>query len=124
MRNSSKIGLLLFGLTLLVIAVIDVTRQEPIDWRRSFNQRDKIPYGLYVVHEELPNILGEGVQVKDLTSTVFPDIRDTLKARPNNSLVYVVDYFDESPQVVDELLSFVDKGGEVFISANQFYNGL
>ena len=124
MRNSSKLGLLLLGLTLLVIAFIDVTRKQPVDWAHSFDKRDKIPYGLYVTRTELPHILGMETEISDLTSTMYPALRDTLAQHPSSSLVYIVNYFDVSKEAVQELLAFVDKGGEVFISTNDFYNGL
>lgn len=124
MKNATKFGLILLGLTLLVIGLIDVTRVEPIDWNRSYNQRHKIPYGLYVAHAELSHILGSETRIEEFSNNTYPHIRDLLAEKKETSLIYIVDYFDTSSEVVNELLSFTEQGGEVFISANDFYNNL
>lgn len=82
MKNAGKFGLVLVGLTILVIALIDVTSDKQVDWTRTYDQRDKIPFGLYVVRQELPRILGEqGAEVTDVTATNYTYLRDFLRGR-------------------------------------------
>lgn len=117
MRNSTRFGLILLGLTLLVITLIDVTRDRQVDWTRTYNQYDKIPYGLFVTRSELPTILDDR-PISDFTNTSYPFIKTFLKGKEASSVVYVVDRFTEGKEVVDELLNYVGRGGEVFISSN------
>jgi len=127
MKNgTTKLGLALLVLTLLLIGLIDAGRVQPIDWRHSYNQRDKIPYGLYIAHRELPRILGDAVRAEDMSKSDgnYPAIRDFLAGKEETALVYIVNYFDASTEATGELLSFAERGGEVFISANNFYNKL
>lgn len=118
MKNSGKFGLILLGMTILVIAFIDLASDKQIDWSKTYNQRDKIPYGLYVVREELPEILGNQMEVEDFTSTNYDFLKTFLPGKEQGSLVYIVDGFYEGKEVADELLGFVERGGELFISAN------
>ncbi|MFD1771384.1 DUF4350 domain-containing protein [Sphingobacterium suaedae] len=119
MKNAGKFGLVLVGLTILVIALIDVTSDKQVDWTRTYDQRDKIPFGLYVVRQELPRILGEqGAEVTDVTATNYTYLRDFLRGKENSSLVYIVDQFYEGKEVTKELIAFAERGGEVFISSN------
>lgn len=120
MRNSGKFGLLLLGITVLLIAFIDLASDKQIDWSKTYDQRDKIPYGLYVTREELPEILERQVQVKDFTSTNYDFLKTFLPGKEQTSLVYIVNGFYEGKEMTGELLSFVERGGEVFISANNF----
>jgi len=126
MNGTTKIGLALLGLTLLLIGIIDAGRVQPIDWEHSYNQREKSPYGLYIARTELPTMLGGAVRAEDMSKSDnnYPDIRDFLAGKEKNSLVYIVRYFDASPEAVGELLAFAERGGEVFISANNFYSKL
>lgn len=123
MRNSARLGLLLLGLTILVIAVIDLTRDKQLDWTRSYKQTDKIPYGLYVSRNELPQIL-PGKKITDFTANHYQDFKAFLKGKEGQSLVYIVDYFSSNPALIKEMISFVDRGGEVFISSNSLPDAL
>lgn len=120
MKNSGKFGLILLGITVLIIAFIDLASDKQIDWSKTYDQRDKIPYGLYVTREELPEILGSQVKIEDFTSTNYDFLKTFLTAKERGSLVYIVNGFYEGKEVTGELLSFVERGGEVFISANNF----
>ncbi|WP_437919255.1 DUF4350 domain-containing protein [Sphingobacterium sp. LRF_L2] len=118
MNNGSKFGLILLAITIVIIGFIDVTSDKKIDWTRTYNQRDKIPYGLYFVRQELSNILGDSVVIEDFTSTHYSALRTFLKGKEDGSIVYVVDQFYEGKEVSKELLEYVERGGEVFISSN------
>lgn len=120
MKNSGKFGLILLGITVLIIAFIDLASDKQVDWTRSYDQRDKIPYGLYITRQELPEILGYKAEIEDFTSTNYAFLKTFLPGKEQSSLIYVMNGFYEGKEVIRELVSFVDRGGEVFISANSF----
>lgn len=70
MKSTGKFGIIVLLIALVLIAIIDATSRKPIDWRKSFDQRDKIPYGLYVLHQELGNILGNDRKIES-TKNLF-----------------------------------------------------
>ena len=118
MKNSGKLWLILLAATILIIAFIDLASDKQIDWSKTYDQRDKIPYGLYVVREELSDIVGDEVKIEDFTSTNYEFLKGFLEDKQQASLVYIVNGFYEGKEVTRELLKFVERGGEVFISAN------
>jgi len=118
MKGTGKLGIALLIVTLLAIVFIDLTKDSQIDWSRSYDQRDKIPFGLYFTRTELPHILADSSEVKDFTSTNYDDLKRFLPGKENASLLFVVDQFYEGKESIAELLAFVERGGEVFISSN------
>lgn len=120
MRNSARFGLILLGITVLIIAFIDLASDKQIDWSKTYDQRDKIPYGLYVTREELPEIMERPIQLEDFTSTNYDFLKTFLTGKEHSSLIYIVNGFYEGKEVTRELMNFVERGGEVFISTNNF----
>ena len=56
MKSAIKYGIyLLAGLAIIVL--VQTLIPKPIDWSRTFKTTDKIPYGLYVLNEEIPAIV-------------------------------------------------------------------
>lgn len=118
MKNGRTIGLLMLLITLLAIGFIDAGKKRPIDWTHTFNQRDKIPYGLYIAREEFSNLLPKGARVKDFSEDRATAISSLLSKPTEKSLVFIVDQFDFSSAYNQHIYQFAHAGGEVFISAN------
>ncbi|SKC07516.1 hypothetical protein SAMN05660841_04023 [Sphingobacterium nematocida] len=101
----------------LGIAIIDAGAKRPIDWSKSYNFRDKIPYGLFVFRSELPQILGSERSYSDFGESMYELIaqldsmqdyrRSILDIYPN------IGYDQVDAKVV---LSYIREGGEVFLS--------
>lgn len=60
MRRVSTFQLYLAGLLLLFVGyvVLEYNQPKPIDWRPTYINKDKIPYGTYVLFDQLPRLLG------------------------------------------------------------------
>lgn len=84
----------LLGLALLFGAYVAVEyyRPKPLDWTPTFQNKDKIPYGTYVLYDVLPDILGVSKrEVRTVRVPIYnqiegedepsdPPIRDTANA--------------------------------------------
>lgn len=53
--------LLLLGTILALLMVVSWLSPKPVDWRKTFNARDKIPFGLYVLDHEIDSLFGTKV---------------------------------------------------------------
>ncbi len=117
MKKSILIGLSLLFVVALGIAVIDAGAKRPIDWSKSYNFRDKIPYGLFVFRSELPQILGS-----ERSYTNFGESTYELVSRLDSIQDYSTSILDVYPNIgydqVDAkvVLSYIREGGEVFLS--------
>ncbi|MDU0371136.1 DUF4350 domain-containing protein [Hymenobacter endophyticus] len=79
----------LVGLALLLGAYVAVEyyRPKPLDWRPTLQNNDKIPYGTYVLFQELPDLLGTSRnQVQPIRVPIYSQIEgvDEDKARSEN----------------------------------------
>ena len=60
MPQLTSFRLYLLGLTLLFggYIALEYHRPKPLDWRPTYANKDKIPYGTYVLYDQLPRLLG------------------------------------------------------------------
>ena len=120
------IGLLIFLFGL--IAFIELTRERPINWKPTYNERHKIPFGTYIFHKELEAIF---------TNQEFTDVRKTPyeffdayydwdedEYTTTGNFIHVAQYSEMDEISAQELLDFVSYGNTVFMSSNYFPNRL
>ncbi|MDO7847104.1 hypothetical protein Q5H92_12095 [Hymenobacter sp. M29] len=60
MPQISTFRLYLLGVALLFAGYVtlEYNRPKPLDWRPTYINKDKIPYGTYVLYDQLPRLLG------------------------------------------------------------------
>jgi len=111
----------IIGFTVLLFAILvvfELFKPEPIDWSYDFRGNSKKPNGCYVYLSCLKTMLSEkNIHENDLS------ILDFLKAdslRHNDMLLYVTDDFTADSIETNQLLSSVNNGRTVFISALSF----
>jgi len=100
---------LVFGLIFL-----EVTKEKPINWFPSYVAKHKIPYGTFVLKEELPNLF-PSTEIEEIKIPPYVYLEDTTR---------IGTYFfaDEAINFGDaeflRLLKFVERGNDVFISTH------
>ncbi len=107
-------------LTLLFVAAVlfEVFRPKPIDWSPTFSDKDKIPYGTYVLYSLMGELFEEGVVESRVPAYNYLQKDSTLRAHYLSISQYTA--FDEND--VNALLDFAAGGNSVFISARYMYN--
>ena len=60
MPRISTFRLYLLGIALLFAGyvVVEYNRPKPVDWKPTYINKDKIPYGTFVLFDQLPRLLG------------------------------------------------------------------
>lgn len=104
--------LLLFG----VLVLLDYFRPNPVDWTRSFSNKDKIPFGTYALYELLPDIF-ENETVELVRQPVFNHLQDTTRT---GNYIFISQSFMTDSLDTNLLLDFVARGNQVFIAAEWF----
>ncbi|NKI31879.1 DUF4350 domain-containing protein [Croceivirga thetidis] len=121
MERRAKIILWIFGLVLLGIIASEIIRPRPLDWRPSYTLNDKIPFGCYVLHNELPTIFPNS-QIETIEESLY-DVLIALDSTEKSNYMLINDFVDLDQQELNQLLSFVEKGNSVFLSTNSIsYN--
>ncbi|WP_336514488.1 DUF4350 domain-containing protein [Pollutibacter soli] len=105
-------------LALYILA--EYKRPQPIDWTESFDKRDKIPYGTYVLHKEAKSLFG--TDLIDVSEPMYNHMNEN----EDSGEVYVVITKDLKTSKADEneLLNYVANGNTVFLSALSFTSSL
>lgn len=112
MSKRLKIYYLLTFVALTWILVANVTRKKPINWMPSFVAEHKLPYGTYVLREELSELF-PNTEVKDIQLSPYMKLKDP---SVSGTYLFLNDEVNFGEEEFDLLLEFVARGNDVFIS--------
>ena len=116
MKRGNVFAILLLVAVVLGIAIIDSSSKRPIDWSKSYNFRDKIPFGLFVFHQEISNILGEEKSLSDYTETIYELFMDSTHIDNDRAIINVAEDILFDTPTTKYTLDFVKNGGEIFLA--------
>lgn len=111
MRKKERIYLFVFIALFVTYVATDFMAPEPIDWRVSFDPRDKNPFGGYILNDRATDLFSNGFEVSHQTISQMED---------KNSIIIFSENADISGNDFKELVSKVESGANVWISANSF----
>ena len=109
-----------YSLIVLIVAAVIVLfitgkgRKHQFDERITLNKKDKIPYGMYVAFENLKYIFPKA----NISANNYdPEHWENLSIyESNQALIIMTDRFAPDESEMDKLISFVQKGNDIFIS--------
>ena len=107
------------------IVIFDINKPIPINWAPTYDTKDKIPFGLYVLDKEIPAIL-ENRRLKKLDFTPYEyfhtqnanDSSETLQVE--GTFLRISEFSDLDRSSSLELLNFASRGNSVFLSMKDF----
>ncbi len=114
------IGLLI--LLFIGAIAIEFSKPKPINWTRTFNEQHTIPYGTFVLYNELTEIFPEG-KVQDITVSPYEFFDEFKYSEDSTNIVtgnymLIDDYADVDDVSAQELLDFASRGNTIFMSSN------
>lgn len=119
-RTYTVLLLLLF----LGAVVIEYSIPTPIDWSKTYNETHKIPYGTYVIYNELPNIFPSS-EIKTIKTSPYEffnpliDETDSTYSVQGN-FISIEDVSSIDPVSTEELLNFAAEGNTIFLASSKF----
>jgi hypothetical protein len=91
---------------------------KPLDWRKTYAKSDKIPYGNYVLFNQLEGIFGEkNIEATNITAY---ELEESKKLYEFSSLFYIQEKFSPSELELEVLMDWVKMGNQVFVASNSF----
>lgn len=122
MSKTVKIYIALLLVLFIGFSVIEFSKQTPIDWSKTYLESDKIPYGTFVLYEELPSLFPDS-DIEDIRVTPFEYFDEFYNwADSSYSISGTYLHIDEYAQIDDvsaqELLDFASHGNDIFISTS------
>ncbi|WP_259068489.1 DUF4350 domain-containing protein [Mucilaginibacter sp. X4EP1] len=112
-----KIYISIASILLLVYLVAQYNKPNPINWSKTLYYNDKIPFGTYIIYNQLNDIFPGAIVTKTNASlyTTFHD--STIK--PGNYLV-IARNIHINKDDYNQLVKYVKAGNSVFLSASSF----
>jgi len=116
MDKRSKIIIGVFILVVLGIIVTEVIKPKPINWKTSYTAQDKIPFGGYVLFNELKQLF-PGTEVTKVDKSLF-DVMEERDSSITSNYLIINDYLELDSQELNRLLHYTAQGNTVFIAAS------
>jgi len=122
MNKTIKIYIGLLILLFVVAIAIEFSKPKPINWTRTFNEAHTIPYGTFVLYNELPNIFSKS-KVQDISVSPYEYFDDYYSWEDSTYLttgnyMLIDDYAEVDDVSAQELLDFASHGNTIFMSSN------
>lgn len=105
-----------------ILVIVELVKPETIDWSYDFRGSSKKPNGCYVYLKCLKSLLNEK-NIRENNLSIL-DFLEADSLRYNNMLLYITDGFVADTIEAGELISSVNEGRSVFISALTFSNSI
>ncbi len=116
MNTRAKVYIAVLILVLSSIVYLEFTKEKQIDWYESYFEEHKIPYGTYILRQELSSLLD--TEIKTITEPPFEFLQDSTR---EGTYFFVNDFIGFGEDELDELLTFADRGNDVFVSTNGIF---
>jgi len=106
---------LIIGTLLLVVYLLaQYYKPKPTDWTSTYLKEDKIPFGTYILHQQIQNIFPRsGILVSN--KRVYNTLKD--KQFKNSNYLLVASQIDVDRFDLKELLRFMNDGNHVFMAS-------
>jgi hypothetical protein len=112
--KKTKIYLGLFALLVIAIVYMESVKPKPINWFPSYVSKHKIPYGTYVLHNELDDLFSTA-KINKVKIPPYVFLQDSTK---QGTYVFIDDAINFGEDEFNKLLQFVKRGNDVFISTH------
>ncbi len=114
----SKNIVAIFGFVVLLIIITEVTRPTPMNWSASYTSTDKIPFGSYILFEELNTLFGD-TPIEKVIDDPYVFLSEK-NEESNAAYVFINDYINFDQRQFEELKRFANQGNTVLLSASTF----
>ncbi|MGQ8869781.1 DUF4350 domain-containing protein [Myroides sp. TSA_177.3] len=109
-----------FGIALLVLVtfvfIYESGKQKPINWNESFNNRDKNPYGLYILDQEIDALLKTDSLTRFNSSIYeFLEYEDYDTLSPSTLIVIGSAGIDLDQYTADYLKAYIEAGNTALV---------
>ncbi|PSG86430.1 DUF4350 domain-containing protein [Aurantibacter aestuarii] len=108
--------LVLFGF----IFYVQITAEKPVNWAKTYNETDKIPYGTFIFYNELPELFPES-QITTITTSpyeYFEAFKDTSNVEPSGIYMHIDEFAQLDDVSAEKLLDFTAKGNILFLASS------
>ena len=122
MNKTIRIYVGLLILLFIGAIAIEYSKPKPINWTRTFNETHSIPYGTFVLYNELRELFQKS-KVHDIAVSPYEYFDDYYNLEDSTYLttgnyMLIDDYAEVDDVSAQELLDFASHGNTIFMSSN------
>jgi len=115
--KSLKLYLIVGSILLAIYIIAQLNRPKTVDWSESFSDKEKTPFGTYIIYNQLKDIFPKS-QIMPYRQPVYSVIaEDSVK---NSSYIIICPGFELTKADYDQLIKYLKKGNDVFIASSYF----
>lgn len=113
-KGNKKYLYIFFGIFVVIIAV-QYLLPKPINWNRTYQNKDKSPFGCYAIYHLIDGAYGN--EINSSKQTLY-----NLKTKidSGSTLIMINDRFDLNKSDIRSLFDILEKGNSVLLAANEF----
>lgn len=100
-----------------LLVYIEATAPKPVSWEESFSQRDKIPFGGFILHSLLKELF-PGSEIRSVPAPLYNALDGNYFDGTN--YIFINSTFTPDALDVEHLMLFVERGNRAFIAAHYF----
>jgi hypothetical protein len=113
MDKKSKIYLyIIFGVVASML-FLEVITPQPLSWEESYTSGDKIPYGAYVLYDQLEDLFEQEVESIKVDPVSF---LKNHQEETNTNYIFINNYLGFDKTEMDYIMEFAERGNKVFVS--------
>jgi hypothetical protein len=125
MSKSLKIYIVILVLILALVIAMDISKPKPINWEPTYGVNDKIPFGLYILDQELEKMTGQKVTKIEQTPYEYFESQydyDTLvnTYKVKGTFLNINNYGNIDETSAQEILYFISNKNTAFLSMKKF----
>ena len=113
MGKNLKVYIILLVVLLGFIVFVEYTADKPINWAKTYNENDKIPYGTFVFHDQL-NQLFPNTEIERINTSAY-EYFDALNDYENDdydisgNYIQVEEFADIDARIIKETFTVAKK---------------
>lgn len=116
--------IILFGF----IALVEFSAEKPINWAKTFNEKDKIPFGTYVINDQLKTLFPDS-EITYIRRSAYEYLDelydyDTNEYSITGTYLHIDEYANIDEVSGQELTTYASKGNTVFIASSNYPESL
>jgi len=92
---------------------MEANKKDPINWMSSFASHHKIPYGTYVLKNELQSLF-PNKKIEEVNQTPYLFLKDSTRT---GTYLFINKQVDVDKPSLEQLLQFIERGNKVFIAS-------
>lgn len=116
MNKTFKLYGIIFIIVMVILTILEFSKNEVTDWRKNFDTEKKSPFGLFVFDQEARKLLGN--DFKKITVSPYEYYRFSKNQKPHNLFFINQNPDDES---LNKILNQVSKGSDAFLITKDIY---